>query len=197
MGALSAAVPFIGPALQIGGTLLSASGQKKQAKAAQQTAESQAAAAQKSAEYSAVQHEYIAGQTRATSQREAAIQRHSAKILASRALAVAAASGAGATDPTVTNIIGDIISEGAYRSALAMYEGEEEAKQSEFAALTLRETGSYTAAARRAESASIGRASNLSMFGTLLSGGASFADKYGSLFTSGSGVIPMQPGGGD
>jgi len=201
MGALAGASSWIGPALSIGGTLLGASGQRSQAKAASQQADQQAEAAKKAAEYSAVQHEYIAGQTRATSQREAAIQRHGAKLLASRALAVAAASGAGATDPTVTNIIGDIIGEGAYRAALAMYEGEEEAKQHEFNAETARATGIYTAAARNAESASISRASNLSMFGTLLSGGASFADKYGGMFNSGGGLvdstaIPMQPGGG-
>lgn len=200
MGAMSAALPFIGPALSIGGTLLSASSQRSQAKAASSQAEAQADAAKKSAEYSAVQYDYNAGQQRATSQREAEAQRHSAKLLASRALAVAAASGGGATDPTVTNIIGDIISQGAYRAALAMYEGEEEAKQSEYAAKTLRATGQYTAAARNAESKSISRASNLSTFGTILSGGASFASKYGNLFTSGglgdSASIPMQPGGG-
>lgn len=50
------------------------------------------------------------------------------KLLASRAQAVAAASGAGASDPTVVDIIAGIAGEGAYRSELALYEGKEAAR---------------------------------------------------------------------
>jgi hypothetical protein len=136
-----------------------------------------------SAEFSATQHGYIAGQTRAVAQREAEAQRKNTRILASRALAVAAASGAGASDPTVTNIIGDIVGEGAYRAALAMYAGEEDAKMHEFSAEALRATGEFSAAARTAEGQSIAKAGDISAFSTLLSGGASFFSNYGSMFS--------------
>jgi hypothetical protein len=50
-------------------------------------------------------------------------------LLASRALAVAAASGGGASDPTVVNTIAGIAQEGAYRKAVALYRGDEEARK--------------------------------------------------------------------
>jgi hypothetical protein len=68
----------------------------------------------------------------AASQREALAQRKNAELLASRALAVAAAGGGGADDNTVLKIISDIDAEGAYRAAVAMYEGEERASKMRF-----------------------------------------------------------------
>lgn len=49
--------------------------------------------------------------------------------LASRALAVAAGSGGGASDPTVINTIARIQSEGAYRQAVALYQGQSNADE--------------------------------------------------------------------
>ena len=45
----------------------------------------------------------------------------------SRALAVAAASGGGADDVTVQNVIADLDTDARYRAMMAMYEGTEEA----------------------------------------------------------------------
>src|SRR5688572_16098433 len=73
-------------------------------------------------------YEVAAGQATAASHRTAAEETRKARLLQSRAQAVAAASGAGASDPTVADIIGDIAGEGQYRSMLAIYEGEEKAR---------------------------------------------------------------------
>ena len=69
--------------------------------------------------------------TAGQAEREAALaseQRRQGRLLSSRALAVAAASGAGAGDPTVENIIGDIGAEGEFRALSEMFIGEERAR---------------------------------------------------------------------
>lgn len=86
------------------------------------------AAERRAAEYRAAQLRVNAGQAQAGAQREAITADEQAKRIASRALAVAAASGGGASDPTVVNIIAGIAGEGAYRKALALYQGDERAR---------------------------------------------------------------------
>lgn len=171
---------WIGPALSVGGTLISAQGQRQAGK----TAAAQGAAAAQNervaAEFEARQADYLAGQALAGSQLEAREQRKAAALLASKALARAAASGAGASDPTVVDILSEIYSEGAYRSALALYEGQESARSLNVAATARRLGGSSAASARQAEGESIARASNLSMFSTLLRGGTSLLDQFGT-----------------
>jgi hypothetical protein len=49
--------------------------------------------------------------------------------VASRALAVSAASGAGVTDPTTVRVIANARGEGAVRAATALYEGSARARQ--------------------------------------------------------------------
>ncbi len=71
-----------------------------------------------------MQHERVAGETRATSQREAIEARRQARLASSRALAVSAASGAGAGDPDVINRIAELEGEGEYNALRAMYEGD-------------------------------------------------------------------------
>ena len=51
------------------------------------------------------------------------------KIIASRAQALAAFSGAGATDSTVSEVISDITGEGEYRRNVALYNGQEDARR--------------------------------------------------------------------
>jgi hypothetical protein len=79
--------------------------------------------------------EMRAGEERATAQRSAMEQRRQGRLLESRARALAAASGGGATDPTVTNILGDIEYEADYRALTASYEGETMAHGLEYAAV--------------------------------------------------------------
>lgn len=109
-----------------------------------------------------------AGQVQAAAQRTAITDDRRTALLASRAQAVAAASGGGATDPTVTDIMGRIAGEGAYRSQLALYEGADSARS-----LLLK--GQLAAAEGRQAQ----RAGYANAFGTVLKGGATFLDKYG------------------
>lgn len=81
------------------------------------------------AEFAAEQAEQQAGVAIAISQRTAAEQRRQANLVASRALAVASASGAGVSDPTMVKILSDVRGEGVYRASVALYEGEARARQ--------------------------------------------------------------------
>ena len=172
---------WLAPALSVAGTLIGAQGQQQAGKAASAQASAAARNERVAAEFEAKQADYLAGQSKAAAQREALEQRRAAALIASRALAVAAASGAGASDPTVVDLIGQIYAEGNYRSALALYEGEEQARSYEVSAAARRVGGASAASARTAEGQSIARASNLSMFSTLIKGGSSLFDRYGSV----------------
>lgn len=68
---------------------------------------------------------------RATSQRAAQEERRKAMVMASRARAVAAASGADALDPTVVNLISNIDATGDYNARSALFEGETAARDKE------------------------------------------------------------------
>ena len=80
-------------------------------------------------QFEAAQLDQLAGQSIAASQRDMLEQRRQADLAASRTLALAAASGGGASDPTVVKLISSLKGESAYRSAVALYRGEEEARQ--------------------------------------------------------------------
>lgn len=107
-------------------------------------------------DYEADQLAQNANQQIAAAQRTALDARRQAMLVQSRALAVAAAGGGGATDVSVVTNMGRIAGEGAYRSAVAIYDGEDrarvlrmqaEAKRYE-GALAL-QSGEYTADAYR------------------------------------------------
>lgn len=103
-----------------------------------------------------------AGATRASAQRDAIAERKRALLLQSRALAVAAASGAGGVqDPTIEKLIADIGTQGEMNALGSLYEGEE-------TALGMEAEGR----ARKRE----GRARAVS---TVLSTGADMMGKYG------------------
>jgi hypothetical protein len=143
-------IAFIPAILGAAGTLMGSSAQK-------QAAESQA-----------MQLEQNAGQARAISQREAAERRRSVRYAQSRVKALAASSGAGASDPTVVNLIADLEGEGEMGALAALYEGEEQARGMEYSAKVARRTGqaASTAGALRAG-------------GTILGAASSWYDKYG------------------
>lgn len=106
-----------------------------------------------------------ANAAQAEAQANAAQERRRAKIIRSRALAVAGASGAGVSDPTVTNILADIETEGEVRARNALFEGDYLAQGLRSGAKTKVRMGR---AARTA--------GTLNAAGTV---GASFYDKYG------------------
>ena len=154
MAGFAAFLPYI---IAAGGTLL------------------QGAQAKQQGDAEAVQLNYIAGQSRAASQREAAERRRSSRYAQSRVQALAAASGAGASDPTVVNLISELAGEGEYGALAAMYEGEDRAGGLELAGRASRRQGDA------AMSASVVQAGS-----TLLGGASSWYDKYGGMGAPGT-----------
>src|SRR5690348_3482928 len=68
-----------------------------------------------------------AGLERASSQRAAMEEQRQSRLASSRTLALAAASGGAADDPTVANLMAGISGEGEYRALSALYEGDQKA----------------------------------------------------------------------
>lgn len=111
---------FIAPYVAAGGTALQAIGQIQSGNAAAKAANYQAAEMRKNA-----------GQERATAQRAAAEEHRRERIIQSNLIARSAGSGAGASDPTVIDLSGDIAEEGLYRANTALFTGEERARSLE------------------------------------------------------------------
>jgi hypothetical protein len=160
---------FFAQGLSVGGTMLSATARRNEGIAANLAAQNEA-----------LQLEQAAGQSQAYGQRAGEEQARRAQYAMSRAQAVAGASGAGATDPTVTSIIARIAAEGDYRARTAMYEGDDRAR-------TLR----YRADMSRWGGRQAQRAGNMAAIATVLKGADSFFSKYG-----GSGPPAMSGGSG-
>ena len=102
-----------GAAAAIGGTALTATAAIKQGEAQQQAAK-----------YQAKQEQAAAGQAAAIAEREAAVKQQKGDVLQSRLRAVAAASGAGATDPTVLDLSSQLDANTEYDVASSLYEGQ-------------------------------------------------------------------------
>lgn len=81
------------------------------------------------ADFMAWQADRQAGRVLAISQRRAIEERRMGDVAASRALAVAAASGGGVSDPTIVKLMADTQGEAFYRASVSLYEGEAEARQ--------------------------------------------------------------------
>ena len=165
--------PGQGPAAAMGGigTILNLIGNLKAAGASSRAGSAQRAAA----DFEAAQIRQLAGQTVASSQRDSATERLKQELLTSRAIAVAGASGGAVTDPTVQKILTDITGRGTYNHAVALYQGEEKARQMNLAAdaktyegVIAEQGGEQRAAAYR-----------IGALGGLATGGASLYGKYG------------------
>lgn len=120
------------------------------------------------AQLDAAQREREARAVEAESQREAGQATKRARLLESRARAVAAASGAGTDNTNVENILGDISAEGEYQRLAALYSGQTDANLSRYAAGVTRREG------RARQSAS-----RYGAFTSFLSGASDWAQKYG------------------
>lgn len=162
MAAIARAVPtFLKAAptlLGIGGTFLGAKGKFDAGSLAQRQAYNEAD-----------QLETKAGFTRAISQRNAVEHTKQAELVNSRAKAVAAASGGGASDPTIINMMARTAEEGLIRSLNEMASGESEARY-------LEKQAKY----RREEGDDAKKAGKTSAISTILSGGSKLLmEKYG------------------
>ena len=104
------------------------------------------------AQFNAWNSDQLASETLAASQRQALEEKRRGRYDASRALAVAAASGAAVNDPTMVRILTDAQGEAAYRAATALYEGESRARQLRIEGITGRHAG-YEAEAEGASRA--------------------------------------------
>lgn len=189
---LSSIGSVAGPITSIAGALMARSGAQTSARGYEEAG----AAARVSAEYQAAQLNQNAGQSVAAAQRAAAEERHKSRLVQSRALAVAAASGAGASDPTTVNIISDIAAEGHYRGLMDMYAGEDKARLLRAQASGVRYTGAANERAGQisAEGSIIaGDSAMLRGLGYGLSGGSSLFAKY-FIPSSGTGSHAMNLG---
>jgi hypothetical protein len=139
-----------GTALSAGGSIIGGNSQSKALKS------------------EATQFDASAGQYRASSQREAMDETRQGDLSASRVLALAAASGAGASDPTVINLIGNLSGESQYRALTALYNGDQKGRAAE-----------AEAASRRAEAKGAKTAGILKAAGSIISSGSSLYDRYG------------------
>lgn len=153
MAILSAALPYISAA----STVLTTAAAVQQAGARKKQMEAVARAREEEANAAA-----------AESQREAAIERKKARNLASRARAVAAASGAGVSDPTVVNQLTEIEAAGELNALNAMYSGNTAARGYR-----------QGAAIARNEADAAQTAGYLGAASTALDGANSWYEKYG------------------
>ena len=155
---------WVGIALSVASTVMQARNTAAAGRAEQEAAVARA----QGLEHQAAQGRQIAGQERATAQRAAMEQRRQGRLLSSRALARAAASGAGAGDPTVELILGDIGAEGEFRAKSELFIGEERARGFETQAdLLIFESEQERRGGRTAR-----KASERQAFTQLLGGGA-------------------------
>lgn len=156
--------------LSTAGTLFSVIGGMGTARAARR----QGAAMNAAAQFEAAQLEQNAGQAIAAAQRVKMSREQHARLIASRALAVGAKNG-GLDDPGVQNVIADIEGEGAYRAMIALYDGEERARQLRMGAGARRYEGAL------AEQAGIDIATGrtIKAFGTGATDIATMYSKYG------------------
>lgn len=109
-----------------------------------------------------------AGLSRASGQRSAIDTRREIDVVQSRALALAAASGADASDPTIINNIARLEGEGEYRAITALYNSEQEAlvQQDE-------------ARSRLKEAKNVKKAGLIKFGSSLISAGSTLAGRYG------------------
>ncbi len=111
----------LGPTLKVFGTVLKAGAQFKSAGSLESIGRTQ----QQALEFEADQLLTKAGQTRASAQRKAISEKKAGELVGSRLVAVA---GAGAGDPTVVKLAGEIAAETDFRRLTALFTGEEIAR---------------------------------------------------------------------
>ncbi len=174
---------WVGLVLGAVSTVMSMNAQEEQGQAAAAVARRR----QQEANFEAAQLDQDAGQAKAVSQRQAGDQNLQARLINSTALARAAASGAGASDPTVLGILAKTSATGAYRGGIAMYEGEEQARLDRMRAAALRFSGDVGIADALVAS----RAANSGATATLVAGAAKGSSMYSKYWSK-----PQSSGGG-
>jgi hypothetical protein len=163
------------------GTIMQSNAQREQGAAQQASAEYNAKQTEAYAAYKAKQAEIVANNERASAQREMLDKNRRMNFALSRAQALAAASGAGAADPSVVNIMSGIIGEGELAKSTSMWEGESKAIATENQARADMWEGTNKAAASRWEGSVAKTNANNAANATLISGigkGMTMMDKF-------------------
>lgn len=145
-------------------------------------------------EFAALQATRAASEVLSVTQRVALEERRKGRYEASRALAVAAASGGGATDPTIVKLLSDVKGEAAYRSSVALYEGETQARKLRLQAVS----NDLAGQAAEGEGRMMQDQYNLAGTGSLVRGAASLYSKYGGggpALSRGDAALISQPAG--
>jgi hypothetical protein len=153
------------------GTGMEVEGNNRLAENARLSAQRQAAALQFQKEQATIN----AGQAAAASQMSAQEQRRQGALINSRAQALAAASGGGAVDPTVVRIMANNAGETALRASIALYQGEEQARQLRMVAAAR----GYDAQTAIAEGEARAEAYGLAAKTAVVKGAGSMFAKYG------------------
>lgn len=130
----------------------------------------------RAAERQAQQLEMRGKEERAAAQREAFDVGREKGLIQSRQQAVAAASGAGALDPTILDLAGDVEAEGTYRQLLHTYGGEERRKGNFAQAAGARRSGRAAATGAWLDAG-----------GTILGGASTMFDRFGGGRPGGAG----------
>jgi len=141
------------------GTIMSAYGSYQQGKALNELGE-----------YKASQYEAKSTQERAKGQHSAEKQRRRTKLAQSRAQALAASSGAGATDPTAAGIMADLAGEGELNAQYEIYKGEDGARMAKMGADV-----------SRFEGAQFEQAGKIGAFSTILQGAGMGLSQYNTM----------------
>jgi len=139
---------------------------------------------QAAGEFEAQQLDINAGQAKAGAQRVAFQRGQDADLMLSTLRARAAASGGGASDPTVLNLQASLMQQKAYNLAAALYEGNDRARTMRMSAAGKRYEGATGVEGAKASR----RAYNFSALSSLASDGASMYEKYGK------GLASAKPG---
>lgn len=169
---MAGASSWVGPALQVGGSLLSAYGQRQKGADDASAGKQQQALAQ----YQAAQMRTNAISAQASAQLSTHDIQRQQDYVTSRALAVAASSGGGASDPTVINLIARTAGEGAYRRSVALYEGNAKAQ-----ALNAQADATEYGGALAVDNANKSKSAyDVAATTTMVKGAASLYDKYWS-----------------
>ncbi len=161
--------PIIGA--QVMSTVLTAGGQLQRGNAQEAIGQRTNIADQ----FQAAQLQQNASADIASGQVAAENQNMATGYIVSQAMARAAASGGGASDPTVINNIARIQAEGAYRANVARYSGQVQARTAENQAAA----DIFAGQTAQSDAEAAKRSAGLSAFATVLSGTAkTMAAKY-------------------
>lgn len=173
-------VGWIGALVQVAGALFGAAEQKKADIKEEGRLKRQGIAQQFAAEFSAKQMDENAQVALAAAQQSANEERRMSAVLQSRALAVAGASGAGVSDPTILRIVGSIAEEGELAARTRLYEGTEAARSLRIQAEVARYEGRMAREGLQVQGQAIRDAGEARRTASLISTAASVWDKYDS-----------------